>query len=170
MILALDASTKSTGYSIFSEGKLLKYGCITANSTNLLARIKKMKIEITKIMESKEYSIDTIILEEVRPDLGNTKTYKALTWLQAMIVLLMYENYNLEVTFLYPSEWRKICGILQGRGIKREQLKQEDIKYVTEIFNIQENINDDIADAIGIGYAYLNKNKSKENDNEMIKW
>ena len=41
-------------------------------------------------------------------------------WLQAMIVLLMHEKYNLKVEFLYPSEWRKICGIMQGRGIKRE--------------------------------------------------
>ena len=41
-------------------------------------------------------------------------------WLQAMIVLLMHEKYNLKVEFLYPSEWRKVCGITQGRGIKRE--------------------------------------------------
>ena len=76
-------------------------------------------------------------------------------WLQAMIVLLMHEKYNLKVEFLYPSEWRKVCGITQGRGIKREQLKQEDISYIKTTFNIQEDINDDTADAIGIGHLNL---------------
>ena len=103
-----------------------------------------------KILEVvKEYPIDLVVLEEVHPERGDEikqlKTYKALMWLQAMIVLLMHEKYNLKVEFLYPSEWRRICGIKNGRGIKRAAAKEMDIKFVEEKFNI--NVNDDIADS-----------------------
>jgi len=56
---------------------------------------------------------------------------------------------------MYPSEWRKVCQIKQGRGIQRATQKKYDIEWVEKNFNIQ--VNDDIADAIGIGYAYINK-------------
>lgn len=171
MILALDASTKSTGYAIFDKEKLIQYGYFTASSSDLLCRLDKMKKEIIQIIERAQSPIECVILEEVRPELGNNiKTYKALMWLQAMIVLLMHEKYNLKVEFLYPSEWRKVCGITQGRGIKREQLKQEDISYIKTAFNIQEDINDDTADAIGIGYAYIQKNFGDNTQETLLKW
>ena len=37
----------------------------------------------------------------------------------------------------------------------REKLKQADIDFVKKIYNIE--VNDDIADAIGIGHSYVNK-------------
>ena len=46
MILALDASTKSTGYAIFDKEKLIQYGYFTASSSDLLCRLDKMKKEI----------------------------------------------------------------------------------------------------------------------------
>ena len=46
MILALDASTKSTGYAIFAKEKLIQYGYFTASSSDLLCRLDKMKKEI----------------------------------------------------------------------------------------------------------------------------
>ena len=38
MILSLDASTKSTGYAIFDEDKLITYGCISASSQDNIER------------------------------------------------------------------------------------------------------------------------------------
>ena len=59
------------------------------------------------------------------------------------------------VEYLYPSEWRSVCGLKTGRGIKREELKKQDIEFAANKYNIQ--VNDDIADAIGIGYAWLKR-------------
>ena len=154
MILSLDASTKSTGYAIFDEDKLITYGCISASSQDNIKRINKMKEEIAKLLT--EYSnITTVVIEEVRPDMGQTipQTMKVLFWLQAAIAFLIHDEFTtVKLIFTYPSEWRSKCNIATGRGIKREQLKQEDIKFVKNKFNI--DVNDDIADAIGIGYAY----------------
>jgi len=43
----------------------------------------------------------------------------------------------------------------QGRGIKRETLKNQDIKYVEDKYNIK--VNDDEADAICIFDSYWTK-------------
>ena len=52
---------------------------------------------------------------------------------------------------------QKICGIKNGRGVKRDSAKSADILFVKETFGIE--VNDDAADAIGIGYAAINKNR-----------
>ena len=159
MILSLDLSTKSSGIAIFdNDKKLIDYTCITASSTDLVKRIYKI-INDLKLFCQKYDNIDTVVIEEVRPEgnqygVGNQKTHKALMYLQAALVFFMHDNYpKVKIEYLYPSEWRSRCGLHTGRGIKREELKKADIAFVKKVYNIE--VNDDIADAIGIGYAYL---------------
>ena len=93
----------------------------------------------------------------------NIKTHRALMWLQGALAIMAHDNCgDPEFIYLYPSEWRKVCGIKTGSGIKRETLKQKDIEFVKNKFNII--VNDDIADAIGIGYAFLNPAKKESFD------
>ena len=159
MLLSLDLSNKSSGIAIFdNDKKLIDYTCITASSTDLVKRIYKI-INDLKLFCQKYDNIDTVVIEEVRPEgnqygVGNQKTHKALMYLQAALVFFMHDNYpKIKIEYLYPSEWRSRCGLHTGRGIKREELKKADIAFVKRIYNIE--VNDDIADAIGIGYAYL---------------
>lgn len=156
VILSLDASTKNTGYAIFNDNQLESYGCISSSSTDLIKRIKKMISEIESILKTS--GVEKIVIEEVRPEQGlqNTKTYKALMYLQAAIMFLVHERFNnIKIDFIYPNEWRKVCGIKTGAGVKRENVKTKDINFVKETYGIK--VDDDIADAIGIGYAYINK-------------
>ena len=158
-ILAIDASTKSSGLALFEGTKLKTYTCITASSTDLIKRIQKVIKELNTFLT--ENKVDKIILEEVIQDSSkNIKTYKALMYLQAGITFLLHENFpHIEVEYVYPSEWRASCGIRNGRGIKRESLKEEDINFVKQNYGI--TVNDDVADAIGIGHAYVNKLDNK---------
>lgn len=163
-ILAIDASTKSSGWAIFDNNELKKYGLIAAADSDLVKRINTMITKLDKILQ--ENDIEKIILEEVRPEekgqQPNLKTHKALMYLQAAIVFLLHERYsNIELIYIYPSEWRSLCGIHTGRGIERQALKLADIQFVKEKFNI-DNANDDMADAIGIGYGYLLSLNKKE--------
>ena len=59
------------------------------------------------------------------------------------------------IEYVYPNEWRSKCGIKTGAGVKRQSLKPADIKFVKDTYNL--DVNDDIADAIGIGQAYVHK-------------
>ena len=145
-ILALDLSSRSTGYAVAEDGKYLVSGCITASSTDYIARIYKICNEIGEII--KKYNIEKIYCEEVRPK-QNSHTQKVLIQLQSKVVFTAWEiNKKITVDFLTPSEWRAAVGIRTGRGIRREELKAADVKYVELTYG--KKVNDDEADAIGI--------------------
>ena len=155
-VLAIDASSKSTGIAIYKHNKLTNYTCITSSSNDLFIRIKVMVDGIKKIL-SEDPDFDYIVIEEVRQQgFINIKTYKALMYLQGCISMMIHQNFkHIQIDFLYPSAWRKVCQIKQGRGVQRKQQKELDIQWVKQNFNI--NVNDDIADAIGLGYGYINQ-------------
>lgn len=160
MFLAIDASTKSSGVAIFENNKLITYDCYTSASTDVIKRIQCMTKKIHELLLANP-AIDTIVIEEVRPDQGetNSKTVKALFWLQASLAFLLHDEHSeVKIEYVYPSEWRQRCGIKTGKGIMRDELKKADIAFVKETYNI-DNINDDIADAICIGHAYLKDKK-----------
>lgn len=152
-ILSIDGSTKSSGWAWFEDTSLKDYGCIKASSTDLINRIYTMRCEIRYILINNK--VDKIILEEVLPELGlqNIKTHKALLYLQAEIVKLVHDEFShIQIEFVYPSQWRKACGINTGAN-RRADLKPLDIAFVKKTYNL--DVNDDIADAIGIGHAYI---------------
>ena len=126
-----------------------------------------MTDEINSLVFNK-YPINKIVAEEVRPEggygVGNQKTHKALMWLQAAVAFMLHDNYpTVELEYIYPSSWRATLGIKNGRGIKRQTLKEADIEFVKNKYRI--NVNDDVADAICIGLAQY----TKQDDNE-INW
>jgi len=149
-ILALDLSTKASGFAIYEDKKLIDYGCITAASSNLFNRIDKMIEELTKILQ--KYKFDCVYIEDVFPEdvHNNRNVFDALKYLQGYVLHLL-NDFKLKHIFYTASEWRAKCGIHTGRGIKRESLKPQDIAFVKRQFGL--NVNDDIADAICIGYA-----------------
>ena len=162
-ILALDCSTKSTGVAIYEDKKLIHHCCITSSSTDLFKRIHKMVDEINLLIQ--QYDISKLILEEVRPDdigaRSNLNTHRALMWLQGAIAMMVHDEHpKVTINYLYPSEWRKLCGIKTGRGVVRETVKQRDIQFVKDTFNL--TVNDDEADAIGLGYAFLHPAPTEE--------
>lgn len=159
-ILSLDLSTKSSGWAVFEDKVLTNYGCITSASTDLIKRIHVMTDGLKKIIT--ENNIEKIIVEEVRPDAGggNLQTHRALMWLQAALAFLVHDDFKtIEIEYIYPSSWRAKCGIKNGRGIKRETLKEADIRFVKETYGIE--VNDDTADAIAIGHSQLHESQDK---------
>lgn len=153
-IMAIDASTKSTGVAVFDGYNLKYHNCFTASSTDMIKRVQKIVGEIQKVLN--EYEVEKIILEEVRPENGlqNIKTHRALMWMQAAIAFMLHDNFpKIQIEYIYPSEWRAACGIKTGRGVRRDSLKPADIKFVKDTYGLE--VNDDIADAIGIGHAYV---------------
>lgn len=152
--MAIDASTRSTGVAIFDGQKLIHTECITASSTNVCNRIRKIVKELMILVDN--YKIDEVALEEVLPEdvKHNQTVFKALMYLQAAIALDMNDR-GKEITFYVSSAWRKKCGIRTGRGVTREMVKAASIKFAKDTYNIEAN--DDICDAIGIGYAHTHR-------------
>jgi Holliday junction resolvasome RuvABC endonuclease subunit len=150
ILLTIDGSTKSTGWSIFCGKDLKAHGVIGAGSANLYHRIDKMVEEIDKIIE--EYHPTKIVMEDVLPDdvKNNNNVFKALMYLQGFLMKL-FDKHDLTAKLITASHWRKGCGIKTGAGIKRESLKPKDIQFVKEQYGL--DVNDDEADSICIGWA-----------------
>ena len=159
-ILTLDLSTRSTGYAIGQKQKLTSHGYFSATDSDSYKRILKMRDSIAKLI--KDNQIAKIVMEEVRPEY-NSHTNKILMYLQASVVLMAYEiNPKIEFEFFGASEWRAKLKMRQGRGIKRDFLKNQDINYVQRKYNIKAN--DDQADAICLFDAYW------ETEDNQINW
>ena len=152
-ILAIDASTKRTGLATMVDG-VLKYDVISSAAAAPEKRIGIMRDGIIKFI--KENNIDTVVMEEVRPDGMNNHTGKLLTWLQGCIVVAIYEyDKNINVEFIGPSSWRSALG-LQGYRIQRAEQKKRDIEYANKTYGLNlTQDQDDEADAIGILSARL---------------
>ena len=150
--LAIDASTKASGVALFNNNKLIKYKCIKCDDSNMLDRINFMARELQKIYLQQTPQI--IVMQEVLPEqVGhNQNVYKALIYLQAVIVL-MFHKYNKVVKLITASHWRKQCGFKQGSGVTRQRLKQQSINLVKGIYGIE--VDDDTSDAICLGLAEI---------------
>ena len=142
---------------MYTDGKLVDYGLITASSSDLIVRIQKIILGLKEVIS--KYKPSEVVLEEVMPPSEakhNVQTHRALMWLQGAVGILIHEiDKGIKMHYLYPSEWRSACGIKTGPKVVREVQKKYDIAFVEKKFGL--TVNDDIADAIGIGYGYNQK-------------
>ena len=152
--LSLDLSTTSSGWALWEGNKIKEYGCITADKgTPLNKRIHKMWEGLEGVLS--RYDVKKVVAEDPLPRTSyntNEATYRALNWLQGYLGVLLKDK-GIEIEFVLPNSWRSKIGIKTGRGHKREELKEEDKKWAKEHFGF--NVNDDIADAIGIGFSTI---------------
>ena len=156
-VMAIDASTKSTGVAIFDENtkELIKYFCLTCESSSVKYRILQMVKQIMLVY--KENCATKVVMEDVLlEDVGhNTNVFKSLHYLQAAVVLKFFEEEDLEVTLMPCGTWRSKCGFKGGPSATREVLKAQSMAFVKDKYGIEAN--DDVSDAICLGWAYVNK-------------
>lgn len=151
--MAFDTSTKSTGYSVFEDGELIRcgyYGHEDIKDTQ--ERMCRMVVDIYNVIE--EYS-PTIIVWEMPVVLRNPQTQRNLSMLVGAIIGKCAEKDIFFYQFR-PAEWRKLVKN-DGETVprKRDELKLWGINKVKELFNIEVE-KDDESDAILIGQAYIN--------------
>ena len=139
-VLGLDQATKVSGFSIYDDKKLIKYGIFNA-STDLE--------EIARDHLIKEWLVSII------------KTFETLARLQG---ILMEACFDLGVPFkIAPTNtWRAHCGV---KGRSRSDKKRSMRQLVKEWFDI--SVTEDEADAVGIG-KYISETCYKKV--EVVNW
>lgn len=151
-ILGLDTSTRSTGYAVLDNDKLISYGCIkTPKNIDLLDKYIYIEKQVKDILKAKE--IEIIIIEDLAVT-RSASTTKALAGLLYHLLVEFRKRELLTIT-VRPSQWRKNCNI---KGKSRKEFKENTINYVENVYKIK--VNDDEADAICI--AEYNKNLNIE--------
>lgn len=165
-VLAIDDATHNSGWAIFDDNKLIKYGVFSTNQSTEVERISSIKnwlINMTSIWRPDIVVIEDIQLQtdkDLRYETGeNIGTFKILAHLQGVLQNILFE---LHVPFetVYSSVWRKACNI---KGKYRADKKKSAQLQVKEWFGI--DVTDDAADAICIGKYY-----HKKVTPNIIKW
>lgn len=108
-ILTIDASLSSTGYAIFKNKKLAKFGKICP-SKNEKQKLKFFYEELLKII--KENKINDIVIEDGFSKIANLRTGLMLAELRGCIKLLAYMN-DVEIYTVAPQQIKKI---ITGKG------------------------------------------------------
>jgi Holliday junction resolvasome RuvABC endonuclease subunit len=146
LVAGIDASTKATGVSIMRDGELIYYTLIAIDAKqekDAYKRIKEMFARICAILD--KYEIDAMYMEKAICKGGNVDVTIKLAYLSGGMSLYCLQR-NIEFHNPIPSEWRKVVGISNGRGILRATQKAEAIKGVKDEYGI--DVGDDIAESI----------------------
>lgn len=168
MILALDASISSTGYSVIERdtGRLLEFDKITTSNKKNTEDERIMIITLKVVELIKDYGVTKVVMESQFVG-KNIKTSMQLSRLRGALMYACKLN-NCEIDYLTPGEIRKE---LMGNGSAK---KEEVADFIKIMFTADERVqalgefndrqckakNSDIYDAISIGVAFINlKNK-----------
>ncbi len=162
IVCGIDASTRSTGWSIFDDKKLIDYGIIKPEGDGWREHIINQAPELLKIFN--QYCPDKIYMEDVPLKQGNLLTLVQLGAVQGFFYGLV-ASFNIPVEFLNPSQWRGPIGLFDGTraGTKRAEMKRKSVEKANELFGLDliwkspcsiKN-EDDISDAILIAYSQI---------------
>ena len=165
-ILALDAATNITGYAIYDNKVLVSYGTFKTeaddNATNRINEVKHWLLAAIEKWEPDFVGVEHIQLQAYG---GNSafqvETYRVLANLQGVIMDTLFEK-SIDSGLVYPSEWRKYCGI-SGGDSHRENKKKAAQEKVMLWYN--QHCTQDEADAICIGKYWCGKIK-----NSKLQW
>ncbi len=151
-LCSFDQSTTKTGYAVFNDSDLTRWGLIDCSKEDPDIKFDNMIKQIEVII--KKISPDIIVIEDVNLR-TSVKVLIQLSRLQGAIIAFCLEN-NIEYYIYAPAQWRKILGFTQGQSVKRSELKEQAIAFVRNGYGI--NVGDDCAESLCIGLAYLKDN------------
>lgn len=162
-ILALDQASHTTGFAIFDNDRLIKYGAFTTSQDDEIARCASIKEWLLSIIRS--YQIDFVGLEGIQfqeegggRQMGVT-VFQTLAHLQGILMEACYEA-KVPYKICPTNTWRHVCGV---KGRTRTDKKRSMQLLVKQWYDVSPT--DDESDAIGIGY-YLTKQQTQINNLE----
>ena len=156
-VLALDQSTRVTGWAVFADGDLQEYGKFDAENAgaDIGKRLTYIRTKVWSLIE--KHDIQKVVLEEIQLQStvgNNVVTYKKLAYVQAIIIQLLNEL-KMPYEIVASSSWKSTLGI---KGRARAEQKKNAQEFIIKTYNIK--VIQDTADAICIGLAFLQNGKS----------
>lgn len=149
-IFALDQATYITGWSVWDNGKLVKYGTFSTDLTDEIARchaIKEWLVSMIAAWRPDKIGIEGIQFQETadgKRTMGVT-VFEALAHLQGILMETCFDN-NVNYEVVSTNVWRGYCGVT---GRTRTDKKRSMQHLIEQWYNLK--VSDDEADAIGIG-------------------
>jgi len=160
-VLALDAATVVTGYSIYDNQKLVSFGTYKVDK-NLPTeeRINKMKKWLISVIEECQpdfIGLENIQLQSFGKGQFQVEMYRTLANLQGVLVDTIFEA-CIDHDLVYSTTWRNYCNVGDDKGRENKKKAAQD---KVKLWYGQDCTQDE-ADAICIGKYFchlLKKNK-----------
>ena len=159
-ILALDQSSHKTGYAIFDDDKLIKYGVVDIENPNETSRIHEVKAWLLGMMTIWSPTLIGIEAIQYEQNYGIT-TFQTLARLQGVLMDLCFEQ-GIPVKVVSSNTWRAHCKV---KGKTRADRKKSMQLLVKQWYDV--SVSDDEADAIGLGRFTAN---SLQGQASIIDW
>lgn len=164
-VLALDQATHITGWAIFDNQKLIKYGKFRTDYSKEEERTNTIKHWLINMITT--WNPDEVGIEDIHFQQKTSQgapvglmTYKTLAHLQGVIIDTLFEMKQ-SFTICSPSTWREHCKVKGKTSPDKKRSMQLKVK---EWFDI--SVTNDEADAIGIG-KYVSDSLKKW---EIVNW
>lgn len=145
-LLALDQSSRTTGYAIYVDGKLNNYGKFTLEDEDIGLRLVKFRDKIIQLLH--DYEINEVAFEEIQMQnnvVNNVQTFKILSEIYGVLQELVAEL-NIPYTIVSSNTWKSTMKIPKT---KREEEKRRAQALVYQLFQVKAT--QDEADAICLG-------------------
>ena len=120
-LLALDQSSRVSGYAIFIDGKLETYGKIDLKQEDVGERLVIFRRKVSELIA--DYDIDEIAFEDIYMDgkkVNNVSTFKVLAEVFGICDELFTEL-NIKNTAVLAGTWKSSLGI---KGTTRPEQKK----------------------------------------------
>jgi Holliday junction resolvasome RuvABC endonuclease subunit len=171
-ILAIDASTNSLAFAIFSDKTLVKYGKIKFDGNNAYQKLGDAAVKTLPFL--KHFEIDAIVIEHT-VFINSPKTASDLALIQGALLGAAKLAGIRTAGSINPITWQSFIGNNKLTAKEKQDLmnefpgksknwyqnksreirKQRTIKFVNTYYD-KAIEDDDVADAIGIGHYAIN--------------
>ena len=154
-LLALDQSSRVSGYAIFIDDKLETYGKIELKQDDVGERLVEFRKRVISLII--DYDIDEVAFEDIYMDghkVDNVSTFKVLAEVFGICDELFTEM-EIKNTAVLAGTWKSTLGV---KGKTRPEQKRSAQAYVKNKYNI--DVIQDIVDAICIGEHIIKKKNS----------
>lgn len=153
-ILALDQSSRVSGYAVFQDNQLVASGTFTVADDTMSVRLVKIRNKVQDLIT--EYNIDKILLEDIQlqTQINNVTTYKALAEVLGVLEELS-EELGIPHEMIFSSSWKS--GLNIGGRDRATQKKNAQL-FVSNLYSLK--VSQDESDAICIGTYYIQQKKS----------
>lgn len=154
-ILALDQSSRTTGWAIFKDDQLSTYGHFTFTDYEEGKRLHKIREKISSLIA--DNNIQEVVFEDIYMDgqhINNVSTFKKLAEVFGVVWELGI-SLSLPTTPVLSGTWRSTLGI---KGRTRPEQKRAAKEYVLNTYN--KKATEDECDAICIGAHYIKQKNS----------
>ena len=156
ILLALDQASKTTGWAIYTDGKLTAWDKFTFEDEDFGKRLLKIRNQVIKLIQ--QYEVTEVAIEDIQlqNSIGNNVvTYRALAEVRGVLEELFTEM-KIPYQIVFSGTWKSTLGIKGAKSAEQKRAAQEYVLNTHGIKAIQ-----DTCDAICIGDYVTKKSKEK---------